>query len=52
MAKKLTYNKASRALKALIPLWDCEDLTEEERENLEKALNTVRALCDRIPEDD
>lgn len=52
MAKKLTYPKAKRALNALIPLWDCSDLTEEERVNVEKALNTVRALCDRIPDDE
>ncbi|MEU5476691.1 hypothetical protein [Streptomyces mirabilis] len=52
MAIKLTYPKAHRALRALAVLWDCADLTEEERENLEKALNTTRALCDRIPEED
>lgn len=49
MSKKITYPKARRALNALSAVWDCEDLTEEERENLEKALNTVRAICDRIP---
>ncbi|MFD7861833.1 hypothetical protein [Streptomyces sp. NPDC059783] len=47
---KLTYPKAKRALTALLVLWDCEDLTEQEREDLEKAANAVRALCDRIPD--
>ncbi|BDM70547.1 hypothetical protein HEK616_40340 [Streptomyces nigrescens] len=51
MAKKLTYPKAKRALSALASLWECVDLTEEERDELEKALNTVRALCDRITEE-
>jgi hypothetical protein len=49
--KMLTYPKAKRALTALAPLWECTDLTDEEREDLEKAINTVRALCDRIPDD-
>lgn len=50
--KTLTYPKAKRALSSLAVLWECSDLTEEERADLEKALNTVRAMCDRIPEDD
>lgn len=47
---KLTYPKAKRALNALSSLWDCEGLTTEEREDLEMAANTVRAICDRIPD--
>ncbi|MDX2922549.1 hypothetical protein [Streptomyces sp. NE06-03C] len=48
---KLTYPKAKRALTALNALYDCvEDLTEQEREDLELAANAVRAICDRIPD--
>jgi hypothetical protein len=50
MTKKLTYPKAKRALTALAAVYECADLTAEEREDVEKACNTVRALCDRIPE--
>ncbi|MGC5264128.1 hypothetical protein ACPXCO_24220 [Streptomyces cyaneofuscatus] len=52
MPKKLTYPKAERALRALNALYECTDLTAEERENVERAANTVRALCDRIPDPD
>ncbi len=47
---KLTYPKAKRALTALAALLDSDGLTEAEREELEKAANAVRAICDRIPE--
>ena len=50
MAKQLTYNKAIRALMTLNKLEECAGLTDEEREDLIKAANTVRAICDRIPD--
>jgi hypothetical protein len=48
---KLTHSKAKRALTALTAVHECGDLTEEERAAVEAACNTVRALCDRIPDD-
>jgi hypothetical protein len=51
MAKKLTYSKAKRALTALAAVYECADLTPEERADVEMACNTVRAICDRIPDE-
>lgn len=51
MPKKITYPKAKRALVALAAVYECADLTPEERADVEKAANAVRAICDRIPDE-
>lgn len=47
-ARKLTYAKARRALDAIIDLIECDDATDADVQNLDRAADTVRAICDRV----
>lgn len=46
--KRLTWHRADRALLALVDQVECEDLTPEERQKLNRAADMVRELRDGI----